>query len=57
VQNRLYDYGLAASFNWATTYNSISASALALLVTALIALLVPAIRILEIIKIEIETEN
>ena len=52
VQNRLYDYGLSGNFDWTTTYNPISAIAFALMVIALLTLIVPAMRTLEIIEIE-----
>lgn len=52
VKNRLYDYGIPSNFNWATTYNPISATALVFMVTALIALIIPTIRTFDIIEIE-----
>lgn len=57
VYGRLYDYGLNPNYNWATTYNPISTTTLALMIVALIALVIPAIRTLNIIKIEIEKED
>jgi hypothetical protein len=57
VENRLYEFGLIPNFPWSMIYNLINTTALALLVVAPIVLLIPTIRILEIIKIEIETED
>ena len=57
VYGRLYDYGLNPNYNWATTYNPVSTSSLALMIVALVALVIPAIRTLDIIKIEIEKEE
>jgi hypothetical protein len=57
LQNRLIEHGLPTNFNWANSYNPISASTLTLMVVAILALIIPAIRTLEIIKIEIETED
>jgi hypothetical protein len=44
VWNELSDYGLRYDFEWVTTYDLISLSALALMVTALVALIIPAAR-------------
>ncbi len=57
VHDRLFDFGLSQNFNWAVTYNTFSSASMALLFIILIATLIPAIRTLEIIKIEIETEE
>jgi hypothetical protein len=57
LQNRLIEHGLPTNFNWGNSYNPTSASALTLMVVALIALIKPAIRTLEIIKIEIIQED
>jgi hypothetical protein len=57
VYNRLYSFGLDSSYDWGLVYNPIRTPTLALMVIALIALIIPAIRILQIIKIEIETQN
>jgi hypothetical protein len=45
VWNALSDYGLRYDVEWATTYNLISLSALALMVTALVALIIPIVRV------------
>ena len=57
VQNRLIDYGLASSLEWTSTYNSLSATTFALMAFVLIVLIIPAIRTLDIIKIEIVQED
>ncbi len=57
VQNRLYDFGIPNNIYWSSTYNPLSSTALALMAVALIVLIIPAIRTLEIIKIEIEHEE
>ena len=53
VQHRLYEYGLPVNFDWTTTYAPINTAAFALMVLALLALIIPANRTLEIIEIEI----
>ena len=53
VQNRLHDFGLPVNFDWTTTYAPISTAAFMLMVVALLALIIPAMRTLEIIEIEI----
>lgn len=57
LQNRLIEFGLPLNFDWGSSYNPLSASALVLMIVSLIALIIPAIRTLEIIKIEIITED
>ena len=57
VQNRLYDYGLPVNFDLATTYAPLNTAAFALMVLALLALIIPAMRTLEIIEIEIVQEE
>lgn len=49
VLNRLYDFGVLPNYDWAITYNPISTTSLVLMVVALVALIIPAIRTLEII--------
>lgn len=44
VWNALSDYGLRYDVEWVTTYDLISLSALALMITALVALIIPAAR-------------
>ena len=56
IYNCLYDFGLYPNYDWAIAYNPLSTSAQALMVVAMIALIIPAIRTLNIIKIEIEYE-
>jgi hypothetical protein len=57
VRNTLYDYGIPSSFNWNTTFNPIIMTTYALMTASLIALIIPAVRSLEIIKIEIIQEE
>ena len=57
VYNRLYDFGLFPNYDWAITYNPVSTTGLALMIVALVALVIPAIGTLNIIKIEIEKED
>ena len=57
VQNRLYDYGLPVNFDWTTTYNPINTAVFALMVVALLALIIPVMRTLELIEIEIVQEE
>jgi hypothetical protein len=57
VWNDLYDYGVQYNIDWATTYNPISMLALALMVIALLMMILPAVRALGIIEIEIVHEE
>lgn len=57
VWNKLYDYGVRYDIAWSATYNPISMPALALMVIALLALIIPAVRAFGIIEIEIEWED
>ena len=57
VRNRLYDYGLPVNFDWATTYVPMNTAAFALMVVALLTLIIPAMRTLEIIEIELVQEE
>ena len=57
VWSGLYDYGLQGDIDWTTTYNPISTPILTLMVVAFLALIIPAVRTLEIIKIEIVDED
>ena len=57
VWNKLYDYGVRYDIDWSATYNPISMPALTLMVVALLALIIPAIRTLDIIQIEIVQED
>ena len=57
VQNRLYDYGLPVNFDWTSTYAPINTAAFAIMVVALLTLIIPAMRTLELIEIEIVQEE
>ena len=57
VWNRLPDYGVQTDVAWSVTYNCISMPALLLLVIALLALILPAIRALDIIEVRIVQED
>jgi hypothetical protein len=57
VWNGLYAYGLQGDIDWSSTYNPISMPALALMVTALLALIITTIATLNIIEIKIVYED
>jgi len=57
VWSTLYPYGVQYGIDWATTYNPISMPVLTLMVLALSALIIPAVRALGIIEIEIVPET
>ena len=57
VYNRLYAFGLDSSYNWDLVYNPVRTPALVLMVFILALLIIPVIRTLKIIKIEIITED
>jgi hypothetical protein len=54
VRTLLYNYGVPSSFDWSATYDPIVTATYALMVISLVALIIPAIRSLEIFKIELE---
>jgi len=57
VWNKLYVYGIRYDIDWSATYNPISMPALTLMIVALLALIIPAIKALDIIQIEIVRED
>ncbi len=57
VWSTLYPYGVRVDIDWATTYNPISMPTLALMVIALLALIIPAVRALGLIEIGIVLED
>lgn len=57
VQKNLVDFGLIFDAAWTVTYNPYIASTFALMVTSLIALIIPTIRTWGIIEIEIVKEK
>jgi hypothetical protein len=52
-----YDYGVQYDIDWATTYNLFSMPALALMAVAFLGLIIPAVRALGIIEIEVIDED
>ena len=56
ARNLLYDYGVPLDFDWAATYDPISMAAFALMAVALLALIIPAVKALGIVEIEIVQE-
>ena len=50
VYNRLYSFGLNPNYDWSLAYNPIRTPTLALMVIALIALMIPVIRMLKLKK-------
>ena len=57
VWSSLYDYGVQYDIDWATTYNPISMPALTLMTIAFLGLIIPAVRALGVIEIEIVDED
>jgi hypothetical protein len=57
VWSGLYDYGVQYDINWTTTYNPASMPALTLMTIVFLALIIPAVRALGIIEIEIVDED
>jgi uncharacterized protein YqgC (DUF456 family) len=57
VWSGLYDYGVQYDIDWATTYNLFSMPALALMAVAFLGLIIPAVRALGLIEIEIVDED
>ena len=57
VRNSFFDFGIPLSFDWSVTYNPIIGAAYALMTIALVVLIIPAVRALGIIKIEIVNED
>ena len=57
VRNSFFDFGIPSSFDWSVTYDPIIGAAYALMTIALVVLIIPAVRALGIIKIEIVNED
>ena len=57
VQNTLLACGLTYSVEWSSAYYSFSTTAFVLMVVVLVTLIVPVLRTLEIIEIEIVNED
>jgi hypothetical protein len=57
ARSRLYDYGLPPDFDWVAAYNPASTAVLALMVIVFSALIIPAVKALGIIEIEIVYED
>lgn len=54
VRTLLYNYGIPSNFDWSVTYDPIVTATYVLMVISLVALIIPAVRSLEIVKIEVE---
>ena len=54
VRTLLYNYGIPSSFDWSVTYDPLVTATYALMVISMTALILPAVRSLEIVKIEVE---
>ncbi len=57
VWSGLYDFGVQYNIDWATTYNPISIPALNLMVVSLLMMILPVVRAVGIIEIEIVREE
>lgn len=57
VWSDLYDYGLQYDINWATTYNPVSTPAITLMAIAFLVLIIPVVRTLGIIEIQIVNDD
>ena len=57
VWSGLYNHGVQYNIDWATTYNPVSMPALTLMAIAFLALIIPAVRALGVIEIEIVDED
>lgn len=57
VRNSLFDFGIPSSFDWSVTYEPIIGAAYVLMTIALVVLIIPAVRALGIIKIDIVNED
>jgi hypothetical protein len=57
VRTALYDFGIPPSFDWSATYEPLMGTAYALTTISLLTLIIPAVRSLGIIKIEIIDEE
>jgi len=56
VRNSLYDFGITSVFDWSVTYEPVILTAYALMTISLLTLIVPALRALKIILIDIVDE-
>lgn len=56
VRNSLYDFGISSSFDWSVTYEPVIVSAYVLMISSLVALIIPAVKGLGIIEIDVVDE-
>jgi hypothetical protein len=54
VRTLLFNYGIPSGFDWSVTYDPIITATYVLMVISLVALIIPTVRSLEIVKIEVE---
>ena len=57
VRNSLFNFGIPASFDWSVTYDPLIGATYTLMTIALVVLIIPAVRALGIIKIDIVNED
>ncbi len=57
VGSLLYDFGIPSNFDWSLTYEPLIGTAYALTAISLVALMIPAVRSLGIVEIEIIEED
>ena len=57
VRNSLYNFGLPSSFNWSVTYEPIIWTAYGLMIISLVALIIPMVRGLRIVDIDVIDET
>jgi hypothetical protein len=57
VRNSFFGFGVPSSFDWSVTYDPIIGAAYTLMTVSLVVLIIPAVRALGIIKIDIVNED
>jgi hypothetical protein len=56
VRNSFFGFGIPSSFDWSVTYDPIIGAAYSLMTISIVALIIPAVRALGILKIDISNE-
>jgi len=57
VRNSFFDFGIPLSFDWSVTYDPVIGAAYALMTISVVVLIIPAVRALGIINIDIVNED
>lgn len=57
IRNSLYDFGISSSFDWSITFEPLIGAAYFLMAVSMLALIIPTVRSLGIVEIEVTDED